>query len=107
MYRKLKRTTSHGYLDYIPNFRETFLELSKLDNEELANRFRKLKLQFYYEEKIPVNFWYRLTLPFALITILVMLIGLPINFILTGNWGYPLGKNNRIYNWLKSLNLNL
>ncbi len=39
MYRKLKRTWSHNDLNYIPKFKELFPELSKVDNEELADRF--------------------------------------------------------------------
>lgn len=108
LYRKLKRTWSNGYANHIPNFKfkEIFPELSKIDNEELCSRFQKLNMEFYYEKKEPVILWIRLTLPFALILIVLMFLCLPINFMFTGHWGYKLGKNNYVFNWFKSLNLN-
>jgi hypothetical protein len=106
IYRELKRTNSNGYLNYIPRFREEFPELSKLDSEELAQRFRRLNLEFYYEKQKPVKFWVRLTLPFALITYLIMFFSLPLNFIISGEWGYSFNEKNFILNWLRSLRLN-
>ena len=105
VYRKLKRTWIHGYANYMPNFKKVFPELSKISSEELCDRFIKLKMTFYYEEKAPVSFWMRLTLPFALITWLLMFIGLPVVFLVIGKWGYSLGKKNHIYNWFKALKL--
>ena len=105
IYRKLKRTWSNGYANYIPRFKKVFPELSKLSSEEMANRLIELKMDFYYEEKKPVNIWIRLTLPFALLTMIVMIVGLPITFLITGNWGYSLSEKNRLLNWLRSLRL--
>lgn len=106
MFKKLKRTHSHGYANYIPKFTEVFPELSQIDSEELCDRFRKLKMTFYYEESTPVKLWVRLTLPFAIILMALMLLTLPIKFILTGTWSYSLGQNNRILNWIRALGLN-
>ncbi len=105
MYRKLKRTWSHNDLNYIPKFRELFPELRKVDSEELADRFIDLGLDFYTEEKTPVKTWVRFTLPFAIVLMLLMFIGLPFAFLITGKWSYPLGEKNRILNWFKSLRL--
>jgi hypothetical protein len=105
VYRKLKRTWSHNDLNYIPRLREVFPELSKIDSEELADRFHELKLDFYYEEQKPVKWFVRITLPFGLTLMLLMLIALPLKFIITGTWQYSLGKNNRILNWFKALKL--
>ena len=105
MYRKLKRTWSNGYAHYIPNFQKVFPELSKLDSEELCDRFIELDIEFYYEEETPVKPWLRATLPFAVSLMILMLIAVPINFIFTGNWGYRLGEKNRILNWFKALRL--
>lgn len=105
MYRKLKRTWSHGYLDYIPNFDKVFPELKHLDSEEMYHRFRELNLDFYTEEKTPVSFWTRLSMPFAFLTMLIMFIGIPFNFLITGRWGYSLGKENRLFNWFRSVGL--
>lgn len=105
MYRKLKRTWSHNDINYIPNFKKIFPEISKVKSEELADRFAELNLDFYYEEQTPVSFWTRLTLPFAIILFLLMFISLPIVFLLTGKWSYPLNEKNRILNWFRSLRL--
>ncbi|MFZ4705483.1 MAG: hypothetical protein ACOYMF_05690 [Bacteroidales bacterium] len=101
MYRKLKRVWSHGYGNYIPNFDKVFPELRKLSPEEMCDRFIELDLDFYKEELTPVSVWLRLTMPFAVITMLLMIIGLPFTFLITGNWSYNLGDKNRILNWLR------
>jgi hypothetical protein len=33
-----------------------------------------------------------------------MFIGLPINFMFKGEWGYSMGKDNFIYNWFGMFN---
>lgn len=105
IYRKLKRTHTFGYTNFIPGFREAFPELSKLDSSELADRLNSLNLDFYYEKKTAVHPLIRLTLPFAILLFIIMFLSIPLVFMLTGHWGYPLGKNNRILNWFKSLNM--
>lgn len=105
MYRKLERVRSHGYMNYIPKFRETFPELNKISSEEMSDRFRELGLDFFQEKKTPVKTWMRFTLPFAIILMVLMLIALPFVFIITGKWTYPLGEKNTILNWFRSLRL--
>ena len=105
IYRKLKRTWSYGYINYMPGFTEAFPELISVNSQELADRFIKLGLNFYTEKVTTPPRWMRLTLPFALITMFIMLVGLPITFLISGTWSYPLGKNNRVLNWFKSLGL--
>lgn len=105
MYRKLKRTWSHNDANYIPKFRETFPELNKVSSEEMCDRWIKLGADFYTEEKTPIKLLTRLTLPFAIVLMLSMLIALPFVFIITGEWKYPLGEKNRILNWFRSLRL--
>ena len=105
MFRELRRTWSHGYAHYIPRFKEVFPELGKIDNEDLADRFRELDLDFYHEKVVPVKFWVRFTMPFALILMVLMLVGMPLCFLITGSWRYPLGDKNVILNWFRSLKL--
>ena len=105
MYSKLKRVWSRNDMNYIPKFRETFPELNKVSGEEMCLRFKSLGLDFYTEKKTPVKPWLRFTLPFAIILMILMLIGLPIVFLITGNWHYPHTKNVRILNWFRSLRL--
>lgn len=104
IYRKLHRTYSHGYANFIPDFKEVFPELKGIDGEELANRLKKLKLDFYYEEKTAVSPIVRTTLPLALLVWVLMFVGLPINFWITGRWGYSIGNNSWVLNWFRALN---
>lgn len=104
VYRKLK-TWYNGSLDIIPKFKEVFPEIKGLSTEEMRERLQRLDMKFYYEEVKPVSLWTRLTLPFALLTMLLMILSLPIVFLITGKWTYPLGQKNTILNWFKSLKL--
>lgn len=105
MYRKLKRVWSHNDMNHIPKFRETFPELNKVDSEEMCDRWVSLGIEFYTEKRAPVPVWMRLTLPLALLTMLVMFLIIPIVFMFTGTWGYRLGEKNRILNWFRALRL--
>lgn len=105
MYRKLKRVWSHNDMNYIPKFRETFPELKKVSSEEMCDRWQDLGIDFYTEEKTQVKTLTRLTLPFAFVLMVLMLIALPLVFIITGKWSYPFGKKNRIHNWFRALRL--
>ena len=105
MYRKLKRVWSHNDMNYIPKFRETFPELNKVSSEEMCDRWISLGIDFYTEETNPVKPLLRLTLPFAVTLMLLMLIGLPFVFLITGSWYYPHTKKDRILNWFRSLRL--
>lgn len=105
LYQKLHRTWSHGYINYMPEFKEIFPELKNVPDEELADRFIRLGLDFYTEKEKKVRFCVRLTLPFALIIMTLMFIGLPINFMLTGRWGYRVNEKNYLLNWFKQLQL--
>ena len=89
----------------MPNFKKAFPELKHVSSEEMADRFIELGLDYFTETKTPVKWWIRFTLPFALLTMVLMFIGLPIAFLITGQWGYALGDNNFLYNWLKQLRL--
>ena len=105
IYRKLKPTTTYGYGNYIPGFREAFPELSKVSDEALGSAFINLKMKFYCLEETPVNPLIRLTLPFALLLWALMFLSLPLVFLITGKWGYPLGEKNRVFNWFQALRL--
>jgi len=105
IYRKLKRTWSNGYINYMPEFKKVFPELKHISSEELADRFIKLGLDYFTEIETPVKPLIRLTLPFALLVMLLMLMFLPINFIITGRWGYSLNDKNVLLNWFRMLHL--
>jgi hypothetical protein len=92
-------------MNYIPKFIETFPELKNVSSEEMCDRFQELGIDFYTDEKVSVKWWNRFTFPFAIILMVLMLFAIPINFLLTGHWGYSLGEKNRILNWFRSLRL--
>ena len=104
-FRKLKRVWSYNDMNYIPKFRQAFPELNKVSSEEMRKRWESLGIDFYTEEETEVKAWIRLTLPFAVILFVLMLAGLPVNFILTGKWHYGIGDKSRILNWFRQLRL--
>lgn len=104
LYRKLKRTWSYNDIHYIPRFKQTFPELKSLSSEELCDRFASMGVDFYQVKTVKVHPLIRLTLPFALIIIITMLVLMPIMFIITGEWGYDIERIG-IANWFRSLKL--
>lgn len=103
MFRKLKRVWSHNDMNYIKGFKEKFPELDKISREELCDRWASLGIDLYTQKKQKTNSLIRLTLPFALVLIIIMFFGLPFAFLLRGEWNY--GKPGFVYNWLKSLKI--
>lgn len=103
MFRKLKRTWSNGYGNFIPRFHEVFPELKGIDREEMCDRFITLDIEFYSEEKTPVSFWVRLTFPFLLVLVILMIVFLPVHFLISGRWRYPLHKMVWLKNWIRAV----
>jgi hypothetical protein len=77
-------------------------ELKKINSEYIIDNMRGSNMEFYYKEEIKTSLLIRLTLPFALIIMLILLIVMPINYIISGKWGY---KWLWFANWLESLNI--
>lgn len=110
LFRKLKKTWSHNSTntEFLLLMKEIFPELSKVPfsekrQEEITEKLIDLELDFYTIKRKKVSPLVRLTLPFSLILMVIMFIGLPFNFMVTGQWGYSFKKNNFIYNWFKKL----
>lgn len=103
MFTELKRAYSHGYMNYIPKFQETFPELKHISREELADRFIKLGIEFYTAERKPVPLLIRLTMPFAFITFVIMILLSPLHYLITGRWRYDLKDNSKIMNWFDAV----
>ena len=80
MFTELKRVYSQGYMNYVPNFQETFPELKNLTREELADRFMSLGIEFYTAERKPVPILIRLTMPFAFVTVAIMVLFMPLHY---------------------------
>lgn len=94
------RLTKMDYHQAAFRLKEVLPELSKKYSDEIVNHLRGTDLQFYYVEKVKQPVWIRLTLPIALIVMLTLFLLLPVNFIITGHWGY---KYAPLTNWLRSL----
>ena len=75
-------------------------ELKKCSAEEIENNLRGSDMEFFYSEKIKTPLMIRITLPIALIVVLLLVLGMPLNYIICGKWGY---KWEWLSNWLRSL----
>lgn len=82
--------------------KEWIPELKKVDSEYITDHLRGRGMVYFEEQKKPVRWYIRLTLPFALIFMLLALIYMPFHFMFTGNWGY---EQEWIYNWFSELRL--
>ena len=80
--------------------KEAFPELKQILLEDIEQRLRYSGMILVKRERVSVPFWVRLTLPFALIAIIILYVSLPIKYMLNGKWGY---NKDWLYNWFKSL----
>lgn len=103
MFTELKRVFSHGYMNYVPKFQEVFPELNHISSEELADRFRELGIEFYTTERKPVSPFVRLTMPFAFIVGVILILSIPIHYFITGRWKYSLKSNAKLMNWFEAV----
>ncbi len=103
MYRKIERISRFYW--FMPKLKNKFPELDCLSEEEFIQRFKELNITFYSEKIVPVKPWIRVTLPFALLLMIIMILFTPILFMLTGKWSYELKETNPIRNWLTQLRI--
>ena len=108
-YRLLGRVYSMGYFwrlrknDYYftaIDLKKAIPELKNCDAEQIESHLRGTNLMFYKAEKVSTSLAVRLTLPFAFILMVILFACSPINYIISGHWGY-----NWLWlsNWLKQL----
>jgi hypothetical protein len=86
------------------------LKLTKQQELDLINyEFIRFSPFYFYKKKERVdNVWFRLTLIFFPFIWILIFISLPINFIITGRWGYDERKNvliKLIHDWMNKLRL--
>jgi hypothetical protein len=107
MFQKIKRVHEFdiSFISYNSRFQKEFPELNKVSNEKIAERWRKLGVDFYTMESVKTRTWIRFTLPFALILFLMMYIFIPVYFIINGRWAYNLKNNSTIINWFRELKI--
>ena len=75
-------------------------ELRKCDTDHIVSYLRKSGIHLVEEKLVKTPIWIRFTLPFALITLLLLLCTLPIKFMISGSWGY---QNEKLSNWFKAV----
>ena len=56
-----------------------------------------------HKKKVPA--FLRLTMPLAIILILIMVIMMPINYFVTGNFRYNTDRYIKIWNWFEAIGL--
>lgn len=77
-----------------------FPELRKYDTEQLWDALRETEYEVFYLDKKPVRLLVRLTMPIAVVFGLLMILASPINYIITGKWGY---SKLWIRNWFEQI----
>jgi hypothetical protein len=73
---------------------------TKLSLTEFFQLIDDYGLMIYRESKVKTPIWIRLTLPIALVVMLTLFLLMPVNYMITGHWGY---KIEPLTNWLRSL----
>lgn len=99
LFWRLKR---ENYYNTASELQKRIPELKKVDVEIITSHLRGSNLDFYKQEKKPIKLGIRLTLPFALIVMLILIILTPINYLITGRWSY---RMLWLLNWLKALRI--
>jgi len=80
--------------------KKSFPELKNYYPDDVVSYLRCCSLEFYKKEKIKTNPLIRITLPFAFVFAIILIVISPISYIITGKWGY---KMNWVGNWFKHL----
>lgn len=97
----LKRVPDYRVKEWLEgNIKDlTPYQKERMRNDEIV-RFAPF---YFMEQKSKVNnVFLRLTIIFMLPVLLLLIIGLPFNFIVTGSWGYSHGKMRWYGNWVSS-----
>ncbi len=74
-------------------------ELKNVSLHEMEDRLNETDIEFFVTEKTKVGI-VRITLPFAVLLAGIMILFMPINYMINGQWGY---KTIWIKNWFKAL----
>lgn len=75
-------------------------QLEGTSTDDIVDNLRGSGLGIVSQKSKPNPFWVRLSLPFGLVFILLLIITLPIKFMLTSTWQY---KVYWMSNWFKAL----
>lgn len=94
---KIKR---QDYWNTAIELRKILPELNNAYTDDVVDNLRGSNLSFVMIESVKKSFWIRLSLPFGILTFLVLFITLPIKFMITGSWNY---KWMWLQNWFSAL----
>lgn len=98
----VKREQKLDYDQAAFELKKNIPELYKVYYEHIVDHLRGSGLRFYKEDKVKTTFLFRLTLIPAILLMVVLFVGLPINYLLTGKWHYDW---NWLVKWFRMLNL--
>jgi len=80
--------------------RDAFPELKNLSVDDITDSLSTNDIVILQETRKPVPLLVRLTFPFGVVALLLLIITLPLKFMITGSWHYKwMGLNN----WFKAL----
>ena len=82
------------------SIKDAIPELKKVDVDHICDHLRGTDMEFYYSEKKKTPFYIRLTMPFAIIAAVLMLLFMPVKYIITGTWGY---QWQWLINWFRAV----
>lgn len=81
------------------------LKLSPYQKEKAHDVFRESPYYFYESKEKTKSVWVRSTIFAWFVAFVLLVIFLPVNFIITGRWGYDDKKIRWYINWTDSLGL--
>lgn len=91
------------------NYHQTAIELKGILRElkdsyvhEISDQLRGHNLHVIKQERKSSPWYVRITLPIALVVVLLVVISTPFKYMLTGSWGYD---ENKLFNWFRSVGL--
>lgn len=90
---------SHDFRDYFRKHSDVF---DDIPTEYVEHYLGRTHIRFLKPVESVKNPWIRITLPFAIVTIIIMLLLMPIKYVVTGKWQY---ENKIILNWFHKLGM--
>lgn len=99
-YKKAPNNEVRDWL--IESFDMTYEQCRKFYHDDILD---DAPFEFFKEREKTENFWIRLTVIAYPIVWILLFIGMPFNFIITGKWGYDGKLVKFLTKWLNSIGL--
>ena len=91
---KTWRLKKKDYDSFAFELKEKLDELKRTDTDYIVNVIRSMGVTIYKNEKVETSLWIRFTIILFPIAFRILFAFLPINYIISGKWGYNI-------KWLK------